>query len=343
MHQKSTSPGSTAVERARRYLATLPPAFAGERGHDATFRAACALVHGFGLNESTAYALLAEWNNRCLPPWSPAELTHKVQSAVATPSARPNGYLLTGTAKPVSLRKLPPEVNRPEWPKPDPARIVAAVKDGPGAVALSLLSPAALNVDEDGTDCAPLVRALFATADAPDPLLCIGKSARRFATRPLSQWLAGGRLAEFALIVPARMTARHGQTKDGRESEHTLTNTGPRRFVVVEFDTGTADEHAARLWHLSGFAPLALIVHSGGKSLHGWFPVGDGLPDDVRRFMRYAARIGADPALFRNRSQFCRQPAGTRENGCRQSVFYWNPAALASGTDAALANGGEAA
>ena len=124
------------------------------------------------------------------------------------------------------------------------------------------------------------------------------------------------------------MMAKQGRTKAGKLSDHTLENTGSRVAVVVEFDAGTVDEHAARLWHLDSFSPLALVVHSGGKSLHGWFPV-MGIPsEDVRRFMRYAASLGADPALFRNPSQFVRLPGGTREGGCRQSVFYWDPAAL---------------
>ena len=41
--------------------------------------------------------------------------------------------------------------------------------------------------------------------------------------------------------------------------------------------------------------PLALAVHSGSKSLHGWFYCAGQTEDRVHRFMRYAvplARIG---------------------------------------------------
>ena len=318
-------------ERAGRYLDALPPALAGSGGHDATFRAACALTHGFALPEDAALGLLlSHYNGRCSPPWTPAELAHKVRSALATPSAKGRGYLLEKDDVPAPVAA--PVDLRPRWPAPDPARIAAALKDGPTALELWQRSPALLDVD-DGSNAAEIVAALFTDADNPDPLLCVGNSSREFATRPLSFWTSRRRLADLALIVPAPMSARTGRTKDGRESEHTLENTGSRRFVVVEFDTGTADEHAARLWHLGQFAPLALVVHSGEKSLHGWFPVGGAPPEDVERFTRYAASIGADPALFRNRSQFVRLPGGWRETdgpagGCRQSVFYWNPAAL---------------
>jgi hypothetical protein len=112
-------------------------------------------------------------------------------------------------------------------------------------------------------------------------------------------------------------------TKERRESAHALSNTGPRRFLICEFDTGAPDEHAAILMHLGAFAPLVCVVHSGGKSLHGWLYV-EGHPDEkVNRFFRYAVSLGADRATW-TRSQFVRMPDGTRQNGWRQTVFYLN-------------------
>lgn len=80
------------IERARRYLATVKPAISGAGGHDTTFRAACALVKGFGLTVDEAFALLAEYNLRCEPPWSERELMHKLEDAARQPG--PTGYLL---------------------------------------------------------------------------------------------------------------------------------------------------------------------------------------------------------------------------------------------------------
>ena len=122
-------------------------------------------------------------------------------------------------------------------------------------------------------------------------------------------------------IVPSPMSAVTGLTKDGRESKHALDNTGPRRFLVCEFDTGTIDQHAALLIHLAEFAPLVCVVHSGRKSLHGWFLVQDQPEDKVLRFFRYAVKLGADPATW-TRSQFVRMPDGTRDNGSRQTVYF---------------------
>ena len=74
-------PETTVVERARRYLAAIPPAVAGLHGDVATFRVCCRLVRGFALSDEEALAVLAEWNRRCEPPWSEEEMVSKLRSA----------------------------------------------------------------------------------------------------------------------------------------------------------------------------------------------------------------------------------------------------------------------
>lgn len=69
------------IERARKYLAKLPPAISGQGGHKTTFRTACILVRGFLLNPEQAMMLLQEWNQTCVPPWSERELEHKIAGA----------------------------------------------------------------------------------------------------------------------------------------------------------------------------------------------------------------------------------------------------------------------
>jgi hypothetical protein len=102
-----------------------------------------------------------------------------------------------------------------------------------------------------------------------------------------------------------------------------LANTGPRRFLICKFDQGAAEEHAALLIHLAGYAPLVCGVHSGGKSLHGWFYVQGQPAAKVEQFFRYAVSLGADSATW-SLPQFVRMPDGSRENGNRQAVFYTN-------------------
>lgn len=69
------------LERARRYLASVPPAIAGQHGDVHTFRVCCRLVRGFALSEEQALEALSEWNARCQPPWSSDELLDKLRRA----------------------------------------------------------------------------------------------------------------------------------------------------------------------------------------------------------------------------------------------------------------------
>ena len=69
------------VERARRYLAAIPPAVTGQQGDAATFRVCCRLVRGFDLGDDDALLVLNEWNVRCQPPWSEQDLRAKLQGA----------------------------------------------------------------------------------------------------------------------------------------------------------------------------------------------------------------------------------------------------------------------
>ncbi|MGH8024804.1 MAG: hypothetical protein ACRED1_14535 [Limisphaerales bacterium] len=203
-----------------------------------------------------------------------------------------------------------------KWPRPNHQRRENILRHGRGLADLWELSSFRLDDDEPQTE--GFVDCLF----PGNPLLCCGKSSRDFDTQPREQWR--GQLSRLSFIVPSPMSSAKGLTRDGRPSRHTLANTGPRRFLICEFDTGAVDDHAALLLHLATLAPLVCAVHSGGKSLHGWFHV-QGLPDSaVERFFRYAVSVGADPATW-TRSQFVRMPDGLRDNGKRQTVFYLNP------------------
>ena len=59
----------------------MPSAIAGNGGHDSTFAVCKALVHDFALSEGDAWVVLSEYNARCSPPWSEAELRHKLDDA----------------------------------------------------------------------------------------------------------------------------------------------------------------------------------------------------------------------------------------------------------------------
>lgn len=182
-----------------------------------------------------------------------------------------------------------------------------------------------------------------------NPMLCCGLSVQKFNTHPREGWR--GMLAAQQFIVPSPMSALRGLTDDGKESAHCKANTGPRKFLVIEFDfqekdksgretafapmirslakdeIGIHDMCAAILFLLSSIKPMTLAVSSGGKSIHGWWLV-EGVSDDqVTPFWRYALSLGADPKTWL-KSQFVRVPDGVRENGKVQTALYFDPATL---------------
>jgi hypothetical protein len=86
---------SAIVERARRYVAKMPAAVSGQRGHDATWDVALVLVRGFELSIEEARPIMADYSARCSPPWSADELEHKLIDA-RDDGQVPMGYLLNG-------------------------------------------------------------------------------------------------------------------------------------------------------------------------------------------------------------------------------------------------------
>lgn len=106
----------TSIDRARAYVSKVPPAISGRCGHDQTFSVAVALVHGFLLSEADALALLREWNQSCLPPWSESDLRYKVRSALSITPRKPKGWLL-GEASSHTMQTIDPEAKRAAWPK----------------------------------------------------------------------------------------------------------------------------------------------------------------------------------------------------------------------------------
>lgn len=88
------------TERAALFLKECEPAISGQGGHNKTIKIADHIVNGFKQTPDAAFDLMWEhWNPRCVPPWSPAELRHKVEEGarVGTCSPKPdrNGHAPT--------------------------------------------------------------------------------------------------------------------------------------------------------------------------------------------------------------------------------------------------------
>lgn len=189
---------------------------------------------------------------------------------------------------------------------------------------LKELSPRKLNDRQRWS--ATALRMLF----PGDPLLCTSCDQMNGVTEPRTHWQHPSRLSH---IVAAPMTAKFGLTQGGKQSQHSLSNTGPRRFLVQEFDNKPLDDQAAIIIHLmrhDGVYP-AIIVFSGNESLHTWWFVGhltEADPEEATlvSMKQQLLRLGSCKGPINNRHQFVRMPDGTREKtGARQEIIFVNP------------------
>jgi len=79
------------IERARRYVAKMPPAIDGQLGSRRLYAAACRVLHDFGLSDDDGLAVLADaFNPTCEPPWDEAGLQRAITKARANGAPDPN-------------------------------------------------------------------------------------------------------------------------------------------------------------------------------------------------------------------------------------------------------------
>lgn len=103
------SSSTNSVQRARNYLAKIPPAISGQGGSKITFHAACVLVKGFALSIDDALPLLSEWNLRCEPPWTDSDLRHKLNDAEKAPGEVGN-MLRSDSTSPAGISAAVPKL-----------------------------------------------------------------------------------------------------------------------------------------------------------------------------------------------------------------------------------------
>ncbi|HET6414326.1 MAG TPA: bifunctional DNA primase/polymerase [Anaeromyxobacter sp.] len=121
--EKLYAPGDRefALRRAQAYLAQVEGAVSGQNGHGATFRAACRAAE-LCIDPNDVLVALQGWNQTsCQPPWSEADLRHKVRDALkavqlgskfdAPPPAPAPEVAAAGTpSEPPAPREIDPRV-----------------------------------------------------------------------------------------------------------------------------------------------------------------------------------------------------------------------------------------
>lgn len=169
--------------------------------------------------------------------------------------------------------------------------------------------------------------ALLETLYHPDEYLFIGSVYDKTVKR-VRDWLESS--IDFPHIIPNPMTGEFAITGNGAESRRCEGTVADLRYAVCEMD-GVPLEKQVAFWNKAiKKLPVAAVIHSGGKSLHGWIKVDCGTDaekwdKDVKGWLfgQFGRMYGFDKACS-NKARLSRMPAHLRENGKRQVLLYLN-------------------
>lgn len=341
---------TSLLERARRYVASLPPAISGSGGHDATFTAAVALVKGFGMSPEEAMPLMREYNGRCEPEWSESELWHKVRSAMAAPDKKPRGYLAGGSRRRKEESGVAPEPKRPPEKRVfDLAKLGAFAEGCRERVDRTWLAERSPMRVEWG--CRPgLAVDVLSFLFSRDDLVLLFK--RQWSQGDFGVWRGQGyRLGRERNVkavrseVPAESNAgmllmaapvdgqwriKPGEKdKDGRPKWTRRSASCVTRFpyLVLESDSAPMDMWLRALVQLE--LRIAAVFSSGGKSVHALVRVDARSKADFDACGRVVASVleglGADPNALKG-LPMSRVPGIRRlETGGVQELWYLDP------------------
>ena len=315
------------LERARRYIACTPGAVSGDGGHNRTFAVACSLVHTFHLDYAQAMVLLGEYNERCMPRWSPRELDHKVRSALKAPP-RSGGSAL---GVPGRKRTTLPAASAPAL---NPVATVERLLGGFRCGEAELSQASVVKLPQDWKQGgATLLDHLFRKGEVVNFVVA-------FSTPQVGKAVPSGRGVCIEQEVAIHSWRAGGSPQcdgggwlrmnplDGRGI--TDANVAAFRFALVECDSIPLPLQIALLAKLP--LPIAAIIASGGRSVHAWVEVNSSGPDEYRtivaKMLRTLAHCGVD-TNNKNPSRLSRMPGARRLIGGtppgHQKLLYLNP------------------
>jgi len=170
-------------------------------------------------------------------------------------------------------------------------------------------------------------RVLLETLYKPDEYLFIG-SVYDKTVKQVKDWLNGS--IDFPHIIPNPMTGDFAITGNGTESRRCEGTVADLRYAVCEMDGVPLNQQVA-FWNKAiKKLPVAAVIHSGGKSLHGWIKVDCGTDTekwekDVKGWLfgQFGKMYGFDMACS-NRARLSRMPGHLRDNRSRQVLLYLN-------------------
>lgn len=310
----------------------VEPAIAGSGGDDHTYavaRSIAELTADFDLYSSW----MQEWNQRCIPPWDQYRLAHNIRKGWNAIHGHDGFYLPPPDVIPhvrksrVALRRL------------DELAFTAKGKFGE---LLAFLKPKRKAI--------PTSEAIIDRLYPGNPLICRAAGGEWWARTAPRESIRGVE-HEFEWIVPSPMSKVTGYTKTGRPGSHRCRdNSGPRIYIVIEFDYGKTFKKRIEAWAAEGIStrdvqamlilwlattgePRAwpfMIVDTGGKSLHSWYQISKRFSEqNALDLLARAIPFGADPRADQP-EQFFRFPGGTRKSDrCQpQPVLFYDTSKL---------------
>lgn len=352
----------TILERARRYVDSCPAAVSGAGGHGATFRVACALVHGFALGEGEALAVMMEFNQRCLPKWSEHDLRHKLNSAARCSHTNPRGWMVDGADQGAA----------PVWVAPMKrekivfnAEILKKVQNVQWTCDHAWLRARSAR-DPWSVSCGEFIDALYAPGEC---VMCFtSMRSRGDYMRFKGRWFALGRVPEVraqrvkegplgskegcVMMIQPVDGKWHPKNADNELSRRTLKSVTDYRYMLWE-----SDDAPEALW-LNAIAqvrlPIVAITTSAGRSLHAlvrvnarsydeWVQMRGKAPSaraEGTGLMGLLTMFGFDPQSLSNPTAAMRMPNVMREGKMKdgklipfeqgprkQRLVYFNPEA----------------
>jgi hypothetical protein len=306
----------SVFERARRYLERCPPAISGQFGHDATFRVACILVHGFALSEGGALVAMREWNQRCQPPWEQADLVYKLKSAAATPSTKPIGHLRdgngsTGLSAPV-VRSVSGGVvaaqpraarRRKAVFRPETLKRVAARAPQVDEAFVKERSPVCPETQSPASFLHRLYRAgesvvVFDRMQSQGVVLEWREPP--YDSRCLDHWVNGCRDGAWFLCNPVDGKVHPNPRLGGKGSCRSEESVVAWRYLVLESDKADPKEWLAALAQMP--LRIASVCTSGGRSIHALVRVDAASKAEwdamARRLKPFMTVLGGDPGAI---------------------------------------------
>lgn len=338
-------------------------AHAKQGGHDATYKVACTLANGFDLSEADMEAAMNRYNDtKCFPPWSVAELRHKVKAGMMAAPKYPAGWLYRKMARADGVlpersanHQRGPAVARepiytPKWKLDFDMAALRRFVDKVPSLSVEWfkgVSP----IDPDTVTARQFLEHVFLPGEKVIVFtnftsqgqfgVHVGKASYRLAERPgvkpvKSDLPDGGPDGVWYLANPVdgewhlnpRSVDEHGHPRMSRRSEESVVT---QRHMVIETDIKDTD-HAGftGLWmqFLARLPlPVLAIYTSGGKSWHALvkmdFPTKRHLDVFKQRHGGMLSKLGADARAW-SPTQLTRLPGCMRGNR-RQELLYLNP------------------